>query len=885
MKLFIRLKTNSSSDSSSKSLTFGEFVLKLDFCQKFKLKKVQFLTCNFTFAFAFTFIFINHILKKNFRLVFIHFAVPDRVLYGPGRVLSQSNLTNILIFIRYIVYFKMNLVNCLIVSILVIKFSLYSTVEYNNERNNFKIQNFETFQNINASEIYFNASMIYFIPNNIINLDKKFQLNSNNYYSVQMLFYYFLNGIDILNSNLLLNGINQDVRMVYVLKSDFNIFFNKTWIKKKFNCENISSISFDPLSISASIELSLEDNLYSTKTCPIIFKNSILNSISFNSMKDSIIKKNFIQFFYFENLDLNCKIVNVQFTNVYRLKLSNYILDKNVFKLTNSIRIDGLLNQFRNNDIFLHLNNLNFISFSLNNLGEFFGYGLSWIRWINYNQNNTTIIKFEKILNDIYDFPEEDFCLIKDLIENKKIYLQSDYLEYLESFENISCTLLVLVNKMNIVYLNSIYAFDTCCQKNFTIFKNKYLTKCNAEYRLTKCMNTNLCHDTMNLKDYYEIIQYFTIILEIIIQPVICFIGIQMNFLIIYLFKSSKTKKEFDKEIFNFLYLNSVFNLIILSIDFLKIINYCTQFNLNICFSIKFTYFAQYLFILFNFLESVLNFCSNFTMLIFTIKRLLFFSINPSSLSRKFSRIKDKNIILTILIIGIVFNMAKLIEYEINTDKTQNDFPIKVINKSYQSRDNLNIFILIFYFILSLDFLFTFLFYVANLLIDIKLFYCIKKFLQPKTIFNIVNYFTNNVQQYEKKKTTTFRMILFYGIFNFMIRTPEFVLSSVIFIHYLNEKRIFFGNDQFRNNNDLIFGENTITDKLLQLFMVINKLNYLSNFFILYFFNKIFRTNVSKTCLRLKKKMILFYHYLFSKRIYRKRSILNVVFVSFTSSH
>ena len=776
----------------------------------------------------------------------------------------------------------------LIVSIWFIKFSLYSTVEYSYESNIFKIQNFEKFQNINNSEIYFNASMIYFIPNNFVTLDKKIHLNNENYYSVQMVFYYFLSGIDILNSNLLLNGINQDVIMVYVLKSDFNIFFNKTWIKQKLNCENVSNISFDPLSISTSVQLSLEDNLYPTKTCPFIFKNSSLNWINFNSMKDSMIKRSFIQFFNFEKLDLNCKILNVQFSNVYRLKLSNLILEKNVFKLTETFGIDGILNQFENDYIFFYLNNINYMYFSLNNFCEFLSYGLTWIKWIKYNQANTTTIVFKKnsrYFEEKYDFPEEDFCLMKDLVENKKIYLQLDYLQDLESFENISCTLLVLVRKINIDTLNNILAFDTCCEKNFSIFKNKYLTKCMVKDRFKKCLNTNLVHDSMNLKDYYEMAQFFTIIFEIIIQPVICLIGIQMNLTIIYLFKSSQNRKQFDMEIFNFLYFNSIFNLIILSIDFIKITNYCTDFNLNICFSMKFTYLAQYLFIFFNFLERFLTFCSNFTMLIFTIKRLIFFNINPSRLCKKFARIPDKIILLTILFLGILLNTAKLIEYEINKDITQNDFPITIIHKSYQSRDQLDILIFIFYFILSLDFLFTFLFYIANLSIDIKLFYCLKNFFQRKIILNTVNYFTNNVQQYEKKKTNTFKMILFYGVFNFVTRTPEFVLSSVIFIHYLNEEKIFFGNDKLQNKNELIFGENTITDNLLKLFMVTNKLNYLSNFFILYFFNKIFRTNVANLCLRSRKNIILFYHNLFSKTIYRKRLNLNVEFVSYSSSH
>ena len=734
--------------------------------------------------------------------------------------------------------------------ILLTKYLINNAIEYSNEENVLRVKNFNEFQEVNSSEINFKCNSIYFIPNKFVKFDKKIQINSAYNKYNQEIFYFFLKGIDLITSDIFLGNLVANRLSINILKSDFNIFLNDSWVKDQVFCENLLNITFDELSNSKFNNLNFEDNFFTEKICQSIFKNSQLKSISFNSMKNSMLKKNFVQFFDFEILNLNCKIESLVLSNIYRLRMNKLILDKNVFKFIKSVNIDGLLSSIDDEKLFINFIYLKEIIINAINLAEFLNFGLSWTSWININQNNEnslTSIELQNNDNDLaYDFPEVDFCLFKDLFNNNKIELKLEYVSHVKSLENVSCTLLVLISKYKKTYLKYYQFFETCCKKNLTIFKQKYLAKCDIENRLKSC-NSLKSHDNKKKDDLfhidvYEIVESLKFYFVLILKPLISLIGILLNLIIIFLMKSAFDKKEFQIEIYKFLYINAIFNIFILLISLSHMIYFCTEYNFVKCYSIKFSYFVQYLFIIFNFLESYFTFCSNFTMIIFSIKRLLLLNTETSKFGKNFLKISDRCLILILLIIGLLLNSLKLLEYQVNSDRTQEDFPIKVINKPYLSSNQIDIFKFIFLLIISLDFLFTFLFYFANLYIDIKLFNFFKKILQRKTILNIISYLTDKGENFEQKKTNMVKMIFFYGVTNFIIRTPEFVLSSIIFIHYLPKKQIFLGK------RDVMYGENSVTDQLLEVTMVINKLNYLNNFFILYFFNKIFRRKFDKLC-------------------------------------
>ena len=746
----------------------------------------------------------------------------------------------------------------LLVLILAVNFIIVNNIEYFYEEDTLKILNFDSFQEINTSKINLNSSNLYLIPNKLITIDKKIQFINTEFLSFIQIHYYHLNGIDLDNTYLTFCEQTRSnlAKFIFILKSDFNIFLNKTWINDAITCKKISNISVNSLLNSKIDALYFDNNKFSSNICPIIFKNSNFQSLNINSMKNSMIKTNFIQFIDIEIANLNSKIDYVEFLNTYRLKLSSLILEKNVFKFIKSLKIDGILNKMETNDIFSNFNNLNLIILNLNNLREFFHYGLSWTTSLNQNneKNITTNIEFHNKWNNelFYDFPEEDFCIMKDLYYNTQIELLLDTDPYLKNLENLSCTLLILIVKYNLFNLKYLVPLETCCQNNKTIFKNIYLNKCDIENRFKKCINPKSVDFSMNIIDYDELAQVLKFYFEIFIQPSICIIGILLNLCIIYLLKSSYTKKEFKTEIFYYIYYNSTFNFFILLIGFMKIIHNYQEYNFNFVYSIKFTYFSEYLFISMGFLESFLIFCSNFTLILFSLERLTLFNRNPSCCSKKFSKMPDKHIIIVVTLIGLSLNIIKFIEYEITCSKSKEDFPIEICKRTYQSYDDISNSTFTFYLIISLDFLLTFLFYFANLLIDIKLFKYYKDAIKQKSLLSIINFSNNVIEHNEVKKKNLFKMIIFYGVSNFLIRTPEFILSCLIFIHYLIYGKIFFGFEV--NLDDFIYGENSLTDKFLHVSKVINTLCYLNNFFVLYFFNEIFRKNLHKCCVRFFKK-------------------------------
>lgn len=82
---------------------------------------------------------------------------------------------------------------------------------------------------------------------------------------------------------------------------------------------------------------------YFSNTCPLIFKNSQINQITFYGFSQTFLKYNILEFnnkVYFQNLNSNITTVNL---NLYKFNLTRNFLNKFVFSQTKLLILNGLL--------------------------------------------------------------------------------------------------------------------------------------------------------------------------------------------------------------------------------------------------------------------------------------------------------------------------------------------------------------------------------------------------------------------------------------------------------------------------------------------------------------------------------------------------------------
>ena len=127
---------------------------------------------------------------------------------------------------------------------------------------------------------------------------------------------------------------------------------------------------------------------YSTKTCPLAFRNFKSYILNIDKLSGSFIEKNILSF---QNLSdnllerINTTIYQFE-VNMYHTDLNTKLLNKHIFKRLISLDLDGQIT-FIQEDLFKSIKTLRYLRLRLQNIKKIFVYNNKWLNHLNNDIN------------------------------------------------------------------------------------------------------------------------------------------------------------------------------------------------------------------------------------------------------------------------------------------------------------------------------------------------------------------------------------------------------------------------------------------------------------------------------------------------------------------
>ena len=565
--------------------------------------------------------------------------------------------------------------------------------------------------------------------------------------------------------------------------------------KFKFYNQNISELNkaecvienFDKFLIFKSIR-SLETELnveFSQKICPLIMVNSDLNLIKVKRLVDSYISRNRLAFHKVDSdlneLEVKSKITSFYIT-LYEYDLNKEIINDLVFSNLNTLKIKGTVKNMDKN-LFSSINSIKKLTFFLANLRDFFHSGTEWFESLNNNFKGNFSINdlslFENELMsvyflwdivtslDIYDFPDEDFCLFYKFPIERFIFpfvKQRDRSDiYLKQNQNCSCTVIWLLRyyrkfeNFSNQYLSYENYYDTLVYKIFNSYFSEYdgairvfgyklydnsdlcdnynasqnYLKCNFTKRLAECQNLqdSSYNNQINLFKLNENLLIARYVTSIFLFQFFSIFGLIVNY-ICYLVIS---KKKFTESMYKYMKLNSVFNSLYCFLMSFRLVNECLGSSSLFCpelYNLEIIqYFKIYIIL---YLGNVVKLLSNITFVSISLTRF----IKITSVKTKFNflnTISTRKYTVLIIVFSLLFNLNIIFNYKINLYEPHNFYPIYETKSNFydgniESKHVLNTAHLVYNVYNFIETFFVyFVFIIPNLVIDMYLYKFLNK--------------------------------------------------------------------------------------------------------------------------------------------------------------
>ena len=461
--------------------------------------------------------------------------------------------------------------------------------------------------------------------------------------------------------------------------------------------------------------------------CPLVFKNSKLNFLIVTGLIDSFYKKSILRFSNETFSDLNSIIYQVEFF-IENVNIDSQMFHPSVFEDVISIILKGSVNSI-DPYVFKPLTQLLSVGFETAHFRKLIHKnGIEWIKQINnhihvnlsdydnitsyfYNYSKTLILSCEQYKHEermSRVFPDEDFCIYKDYPFDQLVLLfqvcNSSMLPYIST--DFSCTYLWLTEYIvstfvyfyeNQTTLENIYFYKTLILiRNSNAYKS--ISNCNFEHRLSLCDNYKN-KDILGTEDFLFLNKKLQIISKIATY-VISLFGIVTNLLVVLviLYKNNtESFKEFKQ--YSYLWLISLFSILILSIEMLSWITECFFPFEVFCPDIrKLVAFQFFKVILVECLIPAFRFMCSFCYVAFALNRISLIGKDHGKIVEFMSKAKVKYYILITLVISLGLSVIKYFKYEINYDELESTFPISnewnILIDSYLKSSNLAYFII-----------------------------------------------------------------------------------------------------------------------------------------------------------------------------------------------
>ena len=206
----------------------------------------------------------------------------------------------------------------------------------------------------------------------------------------------------------------------------------------------------------------------------------------------------------------------------------------------------------------------------------------------------------------------------------------------------------------------------------------KTISTCNFEYRLSLCNKT-----TYQAKNWWGKIDYFILNKKLqsafkIGQYLVALFGIATNLLVVIIILHKKNKETFkDLNHYSYLWINSVFNLLILIITILSWISECFYPFEVFCPEIRKVKFNQFFKIIFKeVIVTLLKFMCNFTYVAFALNRIALIGKDPSKIVKFISELDIRVYTLVSFLISSSLSWIKYFKYQVNYFEPNLNYPI-----------------------------------------------------------------------------------------------------------------------------------------------------------------------------------------------------------------
>ena len=275
-------------------------------------------------------------------------------------------------------------------------------------------------------------------------------------------------------------------------------------------------------------------------------------------------------------------------------------------------------------------------------------------------------------------FPDEDFCMYIDFPFSQLVIIYR-----YNNGEKLTCTYLYLVQFYEIYHK---YIFDkddeynsyTKEVLNLTDFKS--ISKCNFEQRKSLCNKSNYqVRDYWDKSDFSILNKKIQIAFKISLYPIALF-GVITNFIVVLVILTKENTDLFKGfKQYTYLWLNSLFCMIIFVIELLSWMTECFYPFEVFCPEIRKIVAIQFFKIIFKeCFVTMLRFMCNFTYVAFALNRISLIGREHGKIVTFMSELGVKKYIGISIFISCLFSWIKGFKYKANYLYSQLNYPMSV---------------------------------------------------------------------------------------------------------------------------------------------------------------------------------------------------------------
>nr|QVK45966.1 G protein-coupled receptor [Proales similis] len=618
-------------------------------------------------------------------------------------------------------------------------------------------------------------------------------------------------------------------------------------------CENASDLGL--FEASSAIDVSFEyGNKYEPDTCVEIFRNSRISSLSVLGVVNSLIAVNQFGIKPSSNTkELNSQVRHYS-TSGYALTISASFFHSPVFKTTTFLYFTGSVGRVE--EAFLVGSRLEKILLKISSLKKFWHNNFKWLDMAN-NRSTEAMLTIEMLLlpdvlslND-YENPNQYNLPFINPFSYQKLQLYEVDPSGLILDENSNFCIFYRLRQrdLNVKLAGQLISKvgHTKCDCLLYWLRENYLKEpedsddfdkmqecarreqelretCDFEKMAQRCQIENV--QPIEKEATYTFVfrlKYAEFVLGILLSPLVNLLGIVLNFFVIRTFRcierspEIRRKKLTDKNrlMWKYLYINSYFVLIQAVINALGPLTACIEYTGVYCSPLILTRFMQvfYLFVE-NYIGNLCKLTANVTCTMFVLYR---FAVNVDCWP-KLRKYSPKRLVVYFLLVSAVLSSCRLwVNDRFNLYALWQD-PFDYLVRVVERSQNYSMAIRVIYLFNML--LGNVFFVLVNLVTDLRLLMFMRSL--------------NQENRKEKAESRITKMIVISGLFSFLFRMPEIVVSIAFLISTINPTLF----------QSCILSQDPVHAACPSLFQIgrfFYSFSFLENFILLYLFNSDFK--------------------------------------------